>query len=187
MWVPPKVSRELQQEREQFNAAVDARVAANALLKVKGVLDEFNYELQQIDRNLQLMRLDAAADTSGTPFKAGYYHVVRMNDGAPVSVMVVEDEHGRFMEPSSRLFEQLRKADLWDSRNMRALEKRDRLADEAAEKRKVQERKERQQEMVERWAAASRTQVSMNTDVPWTQNASKTSQRDRDTRKKKVA
>jgi hypothetical protein len=163
------VSAELLQEREEFTRDLEAKTVRARMLKVKGILDEFNYELKRIDPKLEMVR--AGENTHGTPLKAGHYHVVRWNEGAPPSVMVVEGENGEFVEPTSRVFEKLAQGDLWDPNNMRLLKQRERLAEEAAEKQKVREREERQQEILERYQAANRAFVSMNRQVPWTQTA----------------
>lgn len=168
MWLPPGVSAELLHEREEFRADLETRTVRAAMLKVKGILDEFNHELKRIDPKLEMVR--AGDDTHGTPLKAGYYHVIRWNDGAPPSVMTVEGEHGEFVEPTSRVFEKLKRNDLWDPTNMRLLRQRQRLADEAAEKRKLKEREERQAEIMDRYLAGTRTFVSMDRSVPWSQN-----------------
>jgi hypothetical protein len=170
MWLPPKVSQELVEGRREFRAELEARLVRAHLRKVESILNEFNYELRRIDPKLELVRIDGAADTQGLPVRPGYYHVVRWNDGAPPSVMIVEGERGEFVEPTSRLFERLAQSDLWDPGNMRLLRQRERLAEEAAEKRKVREREERQQEILERWQAGTRTFVSMDRSAPWSQN-----------------
>lgn len=168
MWTPPKVAPELVAGRREFEAEIKERMVRQTLLHVKGVLDEFNYELKRIDPKLELVR--AGEDTRGTPMKAGYYHVIRWNEGAPPSVMTVEGDHGEFVEPSSRVFEKLRQNDLWDPQNQRLLRQRNRLAEVAEEKRKVREREERQAEIMERYNAAHRTFVSMDRSTPWAQN-----------------
>lgn len=169
MWLPPTVSDEHLAGRREFEAELRDRMVRQAMLKVKGILDEFNYELKRIDPRLEMVR--AAENTHGTPLRPGFYHIVRWNEGAPPSVMTIEGDNGEFVEPTSRVFEKLAREDLWDPENMRLLRQRQRLADEAAEKLKIREREQRQEEMLERWVAGTRTFVSMNRDSPWSQNA----------------
>lgn len=168
MWLPPQVSAELVEGRRQFRADLEQRMVRDAMLRVKSVLDEFNYELKRIDPKLEMVR--ASENTHGTPLKPGYYHVIRWNDGAPPSVMTVEGPDGEFVEPTSRVFEKLAREDLWDPANMRLLRQRQRLADEAAERLKLREREDRQQEMFERYQAGTRTFVSLDRSQPWSQN-----------------
>lgn len=182
LWVPPAVSAELVREREMFAQELRDRVLRQEMLRVKGVLDEFNYELRRIDPKLELVR--AGEDVEGTPMKAGYYHLVRWNEGAPPSVIPIEGEHGEFVEPTSRVFEMLARADLWNPDNMRLLRQRKRLAEEADRRRKTREREERQEHLRDLANAAFRTQVSMNRDTPWTQNWSANSRRDAAARRK---
>ena len=166
VWVPERYRR----EREQFNAEVWERIVSNELSRMKGVMDKFNYELKKIDRHLELVRIAADADVRGTPFRAGFYHVVRMNPGAPASVMVVEGDMGEFVEPSSRLFDDLARADLWKDGNMKALQDRQRKLDEAEARERQRENEARRDELLERVKAVTETSVSMNTSTPWSQN-----------------
>lgn len=167
LWVP-KATRAQIEDRLQFEQELRDRMVRQHLERVKGILDQFNYELKRIDPKLEMVR--AGEDTHGTPLKPGYYHVVRWNDSAPPSVITIEGEHGEFVEPTSRVFERLALGDLWDPNNMRLLRQRERLAQQAAEKQKIADREERQAELVERWNAGTRTQISMNRETPWAQN-----------------
>lgn len=181
MWVPPQYV----QAREEFEHEMRVRVASTELARVKGVLDEFNHELRRIDAQLEMVR--APADCGLTGMKPHYYHVVRWNEGTAPTFFVIEGEHGEFVEPTSRVFENLREGDLWDPAVMRRVRQRHSDAEAAAAKMRARENASRQEEIAERVAAVTRTQVSMNTDTPWTQNASPASRRDAGSRKKKAA
>lgn len=184
VWVPPRVSRELLAEREQFNAHINLMAAAH---HVQGQLERFNRELKHIDRLLELVYLPPGADTTGTPCRPGYYHVIRRNENAPITVIVVEGEHGEPVEPTARLFDRLREGDLWDANSRRRFERRQQLASEAADRERIREREARHAELVERVNAATRTQVSMNRDTAWSQNASPAARRDQGQRRKRAA
>jgi hypothetical protein len=168
LWTPPQVPREQVEQRRDFERDLQSKMVRAEMVRVKSVLDEFNYELRRIDPLLELVR--AGENTRGTPMKAGYYHVIRWNEGAPPSVLVVEGPDGEFVEPSARVFESLKRNDLWDPRNERLRRQRERLAEQAAERLKLREREERQEEMVDRWLAGHRTFVSLDRSVPWSQN-----------------
>lgn len=170
MWLPPTVSRELLAEREQFRADLEAQAVRARMLEVKGLLDQYNYELKRIDPLLEMVRAPATVSAAST-LRPGFYHVIRWNEGAPPSTIVIEGENGEFVEPTSRVFDMVARNDLWDPRNRRLKEQRERLAEQAAERQKIRDNQARREELVERVAAASRTQVSMNRDVAWTQNA----------------
>lgn len=176
MWVPPKVSRELERERDEFNTQMGEMARQWQALST---MREFNHELKRIDDLLELVFVPEGADVSGSPCRAGYWHVLRRNAGAPWSVIVVEDGQGQPVEPSSRLFEVLRRGDMWNHRSQREKARMERRAQEAEERRKVREREDRAREITERVQAATRTQVSMNTSMPWTQNNSAAARRDR--------
>jgi hypothetical protein len=139
---------------------------------VKGILDEFNYELQKIDPRLELMRAGEAIIWQSTEVQPGYYFVVRHNDPpAPPSIMPWQTPEGGFREPDSGIFEMLRKNDLWNPATKHRAKKQAQKLQEAEDRRRAQERADRQRELHERYLAATRTQVSMNRDIPWHQNA----------------
>lgn len=173
MWTPPQYVR----AREEFEAEMRERVAYGELARVKGILDEFNHELRRIDSKLEMVR--APADCGLTGMKPHYYHVVRWNDATAPTFIVIEGENGEFVEPTSRVFDMLKAGDLWDPANMRRVRQRHANADAAAAKLRARENAARQEEIRDRVNAVTRTSVSMNREVPWTQNISPASQRER--------
>lgn len=182
LWVPPKVSRELVQEREQFNAQMDEMAHQWSALET---MREFNHELKRIDELLELIFVPEHADVTGSPCRPGYWHVLRRNAGAPWSVIVLTDDQGFPVEPTSRVFEKLRQGDLWNHRSQHEQRRLERLSEEAEARRKIRDREDRQGHLEEVVKANTRTQVSMNMDSPWTQNQSSASRRDQASRKKK--
>jgi hypothetical protein len=171
VWLPPTVSRELLDEREQYRAELETQAVRAKMLEVKSILDQFNYELQRIDPKLEMVRAPGRVSID-SGLKPNYYAVIRWNDGAPPSVIVIQGPNGEFVEPDSGVFEMLRRNDLWDPGNRRLVEQRRELARQAGERQKIRDREERREEMRDRLNAATRTSVSMNRDQPWTQNAS---------------
>lgn len=174
----------MQAERDAYNAQVTQLAAAQ---HVYHQLEWFNRELRRIDRLLEMVFIPPGADTTGTQCRPGFYHVIRRNENAPITVMVVHGEHGEFVEPTSRIFDRLRQGDLWNESSVRARENAERRAAEAADRERAREREARQDELVERVKAATRTQVSMNPDTPWSQNAAAAARRDQGQRRKRAA
>ena len=170
MWLPPTVSKELLAEREQFRAELEQQVVREKMLKVKDTLDYFNYHLRRIDDKLEMVR---AANTvrRDSCLKPGYYAIIRWNVGAPPSVINIEGPNGEFVEPNSGVFDMLARNDMWDPANQRLVAQRHELARQAAERERERERAERQEELRDRVNAAMRTSVSMNSSIPWSQNA----------------
>jgi hypothetical protein len=156
-------------EREEFRARLASEAIRAKADEVRGVLDQFNYELRQIDPLLEMVRAGETVSVESA-MRPGYYHIIRWNQGAPPSVIVIEGDHGEYVEPTGRVFDMLKRNDLWDPANQRLVAQRERLAEEAAERQKIRDREERQEEIFERVQAATRTQVSMNRDTPWGQN-----------------
>jgi hypothetical protein len=107
----------------------------------------------------------------GTPLVGGAYHLLRANQGAPLSVTPIVDKDGvPLPEPPGRLLEQLT---LMDLQNESVGRMRERIAEEERrreERRKELVREQRQDTILEHWKAVSETSVSMNDSTPWSQN-----------------
>lgn len=162
LFVPPGVTRELEQER----IAHYARVAA--LTHYGDVMEDFNRDLKQIDPYLELVKAKETIE-AGTPLKPGHWHVIRHNPGAAPSIMTIEGPDGEYIEPTSAVFERLTGwLDLQNPAVERRRRERLQAARDAEERRLARERQEAEQETLERYLATHRTQVSM---VPgWSQN-----------------
>jgi hypothetical protein len=78
---------------------------------------------------------------------------------------------GGFVEPGSWVFDALARSDLWDERVQRDRRRIQRELVEAKARRKERERAEADEDVLERFLAVSRPQVSMNRSTPWAQNA----------------
>jgi hypothetical protein len=73
---------------------------------------KFSKELQGLDRRLSLVWIkDSAPEYGG--LVPGRWHVRRKNDRGPDSYMAITGPDGEYMEPTSRIFDQLQQADLW--------------------------------------------------------------------------
>jgi hypothetical protein len=178
MWVPPQVSRELEEQRRQYEAAVRLM-----LDWCEAPRDDLNRVAQSIDTNLAVLRALPNVP-AGFPLKGGFFHVVRVNPGAPVTCEPITDNAGGFIEPTPTALERmLRERDLQNPQVRHALERREAERAEQARSAEASEREGRQEEMRDRILAATRTQVSMNPDAPWSQNASPAARRDAGARK----
>jgi hypothetical protein len=159
LYLPPRLAAE---ERERFIADVLERCADDP------VATDFTRALRRVDERLMMVR---ARDTieGGTPLRAGFYHVLRFNEGAPLSVFALHD-NGRYIEPNSKVFERLAAGNLHDPRVFRALKDIPRLAQAEEDRQKARERSDRRDELRDRVNAATRTYISFNDDTPWSQN-----------------
>lgn len=150
-----------------------------------GILDHWNAALKDIDPNLRLMQAFDRAECMGV--LPGFYHLVRLRDPAkPEHLLVVplRGPNNEFVEPSSGMLEALRAADMQNEAVMRDREAAA-LREEAARLRAIQREEEcRVDEGVERFLAASRTQVLLSPDVRWSQNNSPAARRERGQRNK---
>lgn len=163
LFLPPTVARELLDERARYEADVTRACHSDH------VCEQWNRELARLDPLLRMMRAPET-EVVGTPLVPGHYHLIRINEGAPASVTPIRGPDGEFIYPPGRLLEQIKSMDLQDTRVERMRERTQRVLDERLERDKERLREERQREVLEKWWAASRTQVTTNTTVPWTQN-----------------
>jgi hypothetical protein len=160
-----------EQKRREFAAEIAKRIHMDQRC------EDFTDRLQrEIDPNLVMVKAhDLIAP--GTPLKPGFYHVLRRNDGAPMTVIPIT-EHGRYVEPDSRLFTKLAAGNMTQRRVRDQIDRQDRAAEEAAHRDEERAKQDRRTELVERTKAVTRAQISLNRSVPWTQNSSPTSRRD---------
>jgi hypothetical protein len=164
LWVPPKVSRELQQKTDAYRHEVLEMVYR------KATMDDFNRDLKQIDPYLELIWAPGNANAVG--LKPNRYHILRHVPGGPPSLWPIETEDGEYMEPNSGIFDMLRRNDMWHAEASYDRKKRKEALKAAEERHKRLEREALSEEVEERWKAATRTQVLMSPDVRWAQNAS---------------
>lgn len=176
LWVPPKLSRQMQDVAAQDAAHV--RLAA----ALRGQLEFWNRELKLIDERLEMVWFDENVDIQGVvPCR---YHLLRHEPGAPVTIIPITGPEGEFIEPNSAVFDKLREGDLWNTEARRDRQKKQERLIERKRKQEEREREERQQEILERWQAATQTRVSFNRSAPWSQNMSPAARRDAASRKK---
>jgi hypothetical protein len=158
--LPDRVVRDIRAERaSEIERAIRTEVCA-----------EFTRELKRIDPGLELVWWPPSANAPG--FVPGRYHVVWHHPSNGLgSVEPLVDKTGGYREPDSSLFELVRGSDMWNDRLVRDKKRIREQALKAKEKREREELEQIEQEAGERWLAATRAQVSMNRDTPWSQNA----------------
>lgn len=174
MWTPPKVSAKLSDETRRREA--EASKALSYERKVRWV-EEFNRDLENIWPGMRLVWCPDPAPVEAVAMGArpGRWGILMPSQtGGPGSVKPILGPDDSYVDPSvnaSAIFENLRQQDWWNPRVRRERERVKEEAERAAERRKQQEREERDLEVLERYLAGTRTQVSMNRDTPWSQNA----------------
>ncbi len=167
LWVPPRVSRQFEEERM-------AHVAKVAMLTVyQDEMRAFNVELQQIDPYLELVKAKETVEP-GSALRPGFWHIIRHNPGAPVSVMKVEGPDGEYIEPRDNITAIWSMLTEWMDLQNPAVEfrrrQREHEATLAAERMEAREREDHNAETVDRIKAALCTSVSMTKARPWHQN-----------------
>lgn len=173
-WRPPTVSSRLSEETQRREA--EASKALSYEQKLKWV-EEFNRDLENIWSGMRLLWCPDPAPVEAVAMGArpGRWGILVPGlHGAPASVKPILGPDDSYVDPSlnaSAIFENLKQQDWWNPRVRRERERAKVEAERAAERRKEQEREERDLEVLERFLAGTRTQVSMNRDTPWTQNA----------------
>jgi hypothetical protein len=162
LWVPPSVSRELQESTSAYREELFSRA------RHREVIDSFNPELKKIDPHLQMVWFDEGTELFGVV--PNRYHLLRDNPGAPPSLEPLCDAEGGFIEPNSGVFEWLRKGDMWNAAAKHDRERSIEAARRAAERARDREREDIEEEFKDRYNAAFRTSVSL-ANTPWTQTA----------------
>jgi hypothetical protein len=167
LWVPPSANRRLPRVSDELvRGTKDHNEQVSALERTNGLCEQFNRELRKIDADLKMVFFEAQVPVGGVPYR---YHLVRRPAVGPKTLISITGPHGEFVEPTSAIFEQLRKGDLWNGEAERFRKRSEREAELALERQKAREQEERQEELKDRYNAAFRTSVSM---LPgWTQNA----------------
>jgi hypothetical protein len=163
LWVPPKVARDLREETLEHNAST-----LNMFDMFGPHYDKWNRELKKLDPFLRLGKAKEKASAVGVV--PGYYHLIRINPGAPLWTMPLHDSQGRFVEPTSRMLDQLRENDMQNMRVVRDRRKAIEDKERAGEKAKQDRRDYLNEKAEEHYAARFKTRVSMNRDTPWSQN-----------------
>lgn len=191
LWTPvlarrhePKVSRQHREGTRAWEAQV-----LGSMHMVGGILDYWTAELKKIDPNLRLMQAREHANCAGVI--AGFYHFVRLREpGRDEKLMVIPLRHpatNEFVEPTSDMLEALKMCDLQNDQIREAQRVEAMRLIRSQERAAENEKEERRDEGRERFLAASRTQVLMSSDVPWSQNQSAASRRDKGERAKRSA
>jgi hypothetical protein len=176
LWVPPAVSRELEEQRLlQY-----AKVAV--LTDFRESMRAFNRELKELDPYLQLVKAKEDVEP-GTALRAGYWHILRHNPDAPPSIMRIQGPGGEYVEPRDNITAIWKMLTEWMDLQNPAVEfrrkQREAAAEDAARRMEEREREEIEMEAIDRAKAAFCTSVSMTNARPWTQNTTPTGVRGR--------
>lgn len=151
-WISDSNARSYEDMRGQYGAELGRMLESGS-----AVTDEWNRVLHQIDPDLRLVKAKENAHAPGlTP---GFWHVLRKNSiGAPT--LICHHREGEYADPDSSLLESLRRNDLWNDRTKRERERSMDELDRQESRRKAREQDERNDEIRERWHAASNPGVS---------------------------
>jgi hypothetical protein len=177
--LPPRLTRQLERERVEREAVTLAALRGDAQDQWRR---EFNAQLERVVHGMKLMWCPDPAPVDAVAQGAfpGRWNLVWPGfNGGPLAVLPLVltadgprlGGEGEFVEPGSWVFDHLAESDMWSERVMRERRRIKREAEEAKRRREETERREFNLECLEAWKAVSRTQVSMNTDTPWGQNA----------------
>jgi hypothetical protein len=167
LFVPPIVAHELRQRTRSFREDVLRSVY---LGDDDLYLREYNQALRRIDQRLLLV-LALEHVVPGVPMKPGYYHLMVDNGlSVPLTVTVIEGEHGEFAVPTSRIFEKLQAGDMRERRNLERFAAVERERHAAVEREKARDREERRDHRRDLVNAYTRTSVAGPGAGPWAQN-----------------
>jgi len=170
-WVPPKVSKELREETERREGAA---LQALQLDHIWAYKKEFDADLNRIVEGMKLVWCPDPAPVEAVTMgaRAGRWGLLCPPiKGGPWSIKpLLGDDGDSYVEPGSWVFDMLRAQDWWNPEVRRDRERAMEELERTKKRREQQEHEDRTQEMLERWMAATRTQVSMNSNSKWSQN-----------------
>jgi hypothetical protein len=158
--LPPSVIAE---RRLAHASAIDAGTTPDPLA------EQFTRTLRRIDPRLMMVRAQERVPP-GCPLRPGFYHLLRRNDDAPISVFPIH-EHEQFVVPDSRVFDRLAAGDLHDPRTLRDWNHAQQASKQTVKRDQARANNDRREHLHEVVNAATRAQVSMDRSVPWTQSS----------------
>lgn len=180
LFVPPRVARELHEESLRREASALETLAADHQYRWK---KEFDAQLERVVHGMRLAFCPdpAPLDALGQGASPGRWNLVWPGySGGPLTVQplvldLVTGEpsiggDGAFVEPGAWVFDHLARMDMWNERAMRDRRRIKQEAEEARRRRAEIEAADFDRDCLEHYRAKTRTQVSMNTSVPWSQN-----------------
>lgn len=169
LYLPPGVTREMLAKREEREAsAFEGGVFAS-----DDRCREFTKLLKHIDPHLSMVfcKEPAPLEAVACGARPGRYNLVRETPGSPVTFIPVISQDGGYAEPTSQIFELLKSMDWQDPRVQRDRRLEDQRLEDAKVKAEREEMRRMNEEVYEDFVARTRTQVSMNRDTAWGQNA----------------
>lgn len=162
LWVPPSVSRELREGTQEHNEAT-----LSMFYMDQGVCAKWNKDSSPLRKFDPLMRVGKAKpNADATLVTPGYYHLIRINPGAPLTAMPLHVK-GEFVEPGEWMIDVLRQMDLQNPQVTRAREEEKRRAEAAKEREKQNDRERRDEILMEKWRAHDRPKFNFDPDVKW--------------------
>lgn len=183
LFLPRPVAYELAQRTRSFREDVWRSIVHD---DSDPILREFTERLQRIDPRIIMVRA-SGRPVPGVPMRAGYYHLLQ--DGGlsvPLTVTVIEGEHGEFVYPTSRVFERLHAGDMRERRNLERFARIERERQAAIEREMAHDRQERAEHRKDLINAYARTSISTTDARPWTQNNQPNAQREAGQRRLKA-
>lgn len=167
--LPPGVTRELYEKRQ----AREQGAAASGVFAKDDRCREYDPLLKRVEPYLSMVFCNEPAPLQAVACGArpGRYNIVRDAPGYPLTFIPLVGEHGEFVEPNSAIFEGLKLMDWWSDDVNRERRRKEQALKDAEAKALAEERREMNEDVLEHYLAATRTQVSMNRDTAWAQNA----------------
>jgi hypothetical protein len=167
LYVPKTVARDLAQRTLSFREDVARSIVLD---DSDPILREYTAALQRIDPRIIMVRASDQV-APGVPMRPGYYHLLQDSGmSVPLTITVIEGEHGEFAYPTSRVFEKLAAGDMREDRNLERWVRTEQARHDAVEREKLTDRDERGEHRRDLVNAYTRTSVPGTGVGPWRQN-----------------
>lgn len=158
LWLPPSHEQRQIEERLRHNLEVDAQTERI------GFLETWNHELKKIDHRLEMVQ--ARENSTHPALRPGRFYVLFVDAGVPTAIF--PPDGSGYPEPSSQIYEDLKRWDGWSNRSEKLRDKRVKELERAQEYRRRREHEDRLEEAMERLHTYNAPYVSFSRDHRWT-------------------
>jgi len=158
LWLPPTHEQKLIEDRLAQNAELEAQVERYDFLET------WNAELKRIDD--RLIMVQAKEGTTHPALRPGRFYVLLVDAGVPTAIF--PPDGSGYQEPSSQVYEDIRRWDGWSNRSQKQREKRMKELEDAQAYRRRRETEDKFEHAKDVIHQMQNPWVSFSRDHKWT-------------------